>query len=66
MVRVTGLATIVIGGGLVNAGDHLLGPVTQHLDSFLTIHRRPTLLPAELGHESGMLGAILLAEEAVS
>lgn len=66
IVRVMGTENIVIGGGLVHAGEHLFEPVTRHVDELLTVHRRPILRPAELGHESGMLGAILLAEEALA
>ncbi|GGE83134.1 ROK family protein [Mycetocola zhadangensis] len=50
---------IVIGGGLAQAGDALFGPVEKRMNSFLTFHRRPVLLPATVGENAGLVGAAL-------
>lgn len=62
----TGLAlfdpeTVVLGGGLAEAGEDLLGPLRVALRARLTFHREPRLLRAALGDEAGCLGAALLA-----
>ncbi|MDG4833721.1 ROK family protein [Solwaraspora sp. WMMD1047] len=53
--------TIVLGGGLAEAGAHLLDPLHAALRQRLTFHREPRLVPAALGDEAGRLGAALLA-----
>jgi glucokinase len=53
--------TIVLGGGLAEAGAHLLDPLRAALRQRLTFHREPRLVPAALGDEAGRLGAALLA-----
>jgi glucokinase len=52
---------VVIGGGLAGAGDVLMEPLADALDALLTFQRRPRLVRAELGDQSGALGAALLA-----
>jgi glucokinase len=52
---------IVIGGGLSQAGDALFVPLTERLDGLLSFHRRPALVPAQLGENAGLLGAALEA-----
>lgn len=55
---------VVIGGGLVEAGDLLLGPTRTAFEQFVfaTEHRRmPSIIPAELGPDAGWIGAGLLA-----
>jgi glucokinase len=54
-------AVIVIGGGLAEAGEALLGPLREGVHSRVTFHREPVLTRAELGDEAGCLGAALLA-----
>ena len=54
---------IVLGGGLSQAGDALLGPLGVRLDALLTYHRRPLLTRALLGEDAGVLGASLLARD---
>jgi glucokinase len=58
---VLGPAVVVIGGGLAQAGDALLGPVRAGLYARMTFHRRPTVVAAELGDQAGALGAALIA-----
>jgi glucokinase len=51
----------VIGGGLSEAGEALLGPLRAALHARVTFHRLPELVRAGLGDEAGCLGAALLA-----
>ncbi|WP_247674554.1 ROK family protein [Micromonospora sp. C51] len=55
------VATIVLGGGLAQAGAGLFDPLRAALRDRLTFHREPHLVPAVLGDEAGCLGAALLA-----
>ncbi|MEU8284519.1 ROK family protein [Micromonospora sp. NPDC048905] len=59
------VATIVLGGGLAQAGDRLLVPLRAALHERMTFHREPRLVAAALGDEAGCLGAALLALDAV-
>lgn len=57
---------IVLGGGLVEAGEVLMQPVRAALDElWLGAEARPHLrvVPAELGERAGSIGAALLARE---
>jgi glucokinase len=56
-----GTGTVVIGGGLAQAGAQLLEPLERAVDAQLSFHRRPELLPAELGQDAGLIGASLRA-----
>ncbi|OKJ61646.1 ROK family protein [Streptomyces sp. CB02261] len=49
--------SIVLGGGLAEAGDLLLDPVRAGLERRLTFQRPPALVRAELGDWAGCLGA---------
>ncbi|WBB55357.1 ROK family protein [Verrucosispora sp. WMMD573] len=55
------VATIILGGGLAQAGAGLFDPLRAALRDRLTFHREPHLVPAVLGDEAGCLGAALLA-----
>ena len=52
---------IVIGGGLAEAGEALLGPLDKALAAKLTFQYRPAMVRAALGDAAGCLGAALLA-----
>jgi glucokinase len=54
---------IVIGGGLANIGDMLLGPAYEVAEerAFGPALRAVRLAPAELGRDSGVLGAAVFA-----
>jgi glucokinase len=52
---------IVIGGGLAEAGEALLGPLDKALAGKLTFQYRPAMVRAALGDAAGCLGAALLA-----
>jgi glucokinase len=56
---------ILLGGGLARAGRPLFEPVGQALDRHLGVVRRPRLVPAAFADEAGVLGAALLAWEAL-
>ncbi|MDH2391570.1 ROK family protein [Streptomyces sp. HNM0663] len=53
--------SLVIGGGLAEAGRLLFDPVEAALAARLTFQRRPVVLRAELGDRAGCLGAGLIA-----
>ncbi|MEU8299304.1 ROK family protein [Micromonospora sp. NPDC048909] len=59
------VATIVLGGGLAQAGSRLLDPLRAALHERMTFHREPRLVAAALGDEAGCLGAALLALDAL-
>ena len=56
---------IVIGGGVIAAGEMLLGPARQEMLSRALTPARDTVrvVPAAFGDEAGMIGAALLARE---
>ncbi|MBB5824016.1 glucokinase [Micromonospora carbonacea] len=56
--------TVVVGGGLAQAGPRLFDPLRAALHERMTFHRRPRLVAAALGDEAGCLGAALLALDA--
>jgi glucokinase len=58
--------TIILGGGLGEAGDTLLTPLRPALDQRATFHRVPRLVRAALGDTAGCLGAALLALDSVA
>jgi glucokinase len=63
---VTGLTLLdprmlVIGGGLAEAGETLLGPLRAAVGERLTFQTPPVIAPAALGDTAGCLGAGLLA-----
>jgi glucokinase len=58
-------ALIVLGGGLAEAGEALLEPVRTELAARLTWRPAPRLTPSPLGTQAGLLGAALLAWQAV-
>ena len=55
------VSTVVLGGGLAQAGPRLFDPLRTALRERLTFHREPRLVAADLGDEAGCLGAALLA-----
>jgi glucokinase len=57
---------IVVGGGLAESGEALLGPLRRELNSRLTFQRPPRIVGAELGDRAGLLGAALLAWRAAA
>lgn len=52
---------IVVGGGLANAGERLVGQLQATISPLLPVHVHFRLVLAELGDEASCLGAALLA-----
>ncbi|MFG2371117.1 ROK family protein [Streptomyces sp. NPDC048504] len=53
--------TIIIGGGLAEAGETLFTPLRKAVRTRITFQKLPTIVPAALGDTAGCLGAGLLA-----
>ncbi|MEW2545842.1 ROK family protein [Streptomyces sp. NPDC047002] len=53
--------TLIVGGGLAEAGDTLFEPLRAAVAAKVTFQKLPTIVPAELGDTAGCLGAGLLA-----
>lgn len=68
IIHVLAPEVIVLGGGVVQTGEGLLGPVRRQLADhvFYIPLRSIRLLPAALGHDSAVIGAGLLATELLS
>lgn len=62
-VAILGTDTVVLGGGLAEAGEALFGPVTARVNQLLTFQPRPRIVPAELGQNAGLVGSGLNAWE---
>jgi glucokinase len=53
--------TLIIGGGLAEAGETLFTPLRDAVKKRVTFQKLPTIVPAALGDTAGCLGAGLLA-----
>ncbi|MFC8512982.1 ROK family protein [Streptomyces sp. NPDC057257] len=53
--------TLIIGGGLAEAGETLFTPLREAVRRRITFQKLPTIVPAALGDTAGCLGAGLLA-----
>ncbi|WP_411574053.1 ROK family protein [Streptomyces fradiae] len=53
--------TLIIGGGLAEAGETLFTPLRAAVAERITFQRPPVIVPAALGDTAGCLGAGLLA-----
>jgi glucokinase len=56
---------IVFGGGLSNAGETFLKPISDYLDASLTFQRKPRLEIAHYGSKAGTIGCAILAFDLV-
>jgi glucokinase len=63
LVAILAPEAVVIGGGLAQAGPALFEPLGERLDELLSFHRRPALVPAQLGEDAGLLGTALAARD---
>lgn len=54
-------STLIIGGGLAEAGETLFTPLRDAVQQRITFQKLPTIVPAALGDTAGCLGAGLLA-----
>ncbi|WP_018134502.1 ROK family protein [Acaricomes phytoseiuli] len=61
-VATLGRSTVVIGGGLAEAGDELFDPLRRVVDGLLSFQPRPVLRKAVLGPEAGLIGSALRAQ----
>lgn len=57
---------IVIGGGLQQAGETLLGPLRREITKTFSFYPTPTLTLAECGQDAGLLGSALIGARAVT
>jgi glucokinase len=55
--------TLIIGGGLAEAGETLFTPLREAVRRRVTFQRLPSIVPASLGDTAGCLGAGLLARD---
>ncbi|MDX2393565.1 ROK family protein [Streptomyces sp. DK15] len=55
--------TLIIGGGLAEAGDTLFTPLRAAVAERVTFQKLPAIVPAALGDAAGCLGAGLLARD---
>jgi glucokinase len=53
--------TLIIGGGLAEAGETLFSPLRDAVRRRVTFQKLPSIVPAALGDSAGCLGAGLLA-----
>lgn len=53
--------TLIIGGGLAEAGETLFAPLREAVARRVTFQKLPSIVPAALGDTAGCLGAGLLA-----
>jgi glucokinase len=53
--------TVIIGGGLAEAGETLFTPLRAAVERRVTFQKLPSIVPAALGDSAGCLGAGLLA-----
>ena len=66
LVNVLDPEVVVVGGGLAEAGELLIGPVRERFGELVLApdHRPPVrIVAAELGERAGAIGARLLAQE---
>jgi glucokinase len=61
LTAVVAPTTVVVGGGLAEAGDLLFGPLARALDTRLGIVRRPDVVRAVHGEAAAVIGAAHLA-----
>jgi glucokinase len=62
---ITGCERVVLGGGLSGAADLLLPTIETVFDQNLTVQRRPRMITSVFGSSAGLVGAGLLAWQAV-
>lgn len=52
---------VVLAGGMIQRGEALFGPIRERLRAFSKIMPPPPVVPAALGPDAGIYGAIVLA-----
>jgi glucokinase len=66
IVRILGIRLVVMGGGVVHAGDALMDGLNRGVRARLTVHNPPRLAAAALGADAGLHGAGLLGWDRIS
>ncbi len=66
LITVLSPEVIIFGGGLSNAGEMLLGPIRNDLDSSLTFQRKPRLEIAKHGSKAGVIGCAMIAFDLIA
>jgi glucokinase len=64
-IMIVNPARVIIGGGLSKAGERLFTPLRKELDRQITSwsRARRDVVPAQLGDQSVLYGALVLAEQ---
>lgn len=65
-ISLLGCTRVVVGGGLAEAGEALLGPLRQRLKERRTVQALPDVVPAAFGLRAGVIGAGLAARDLAS
>jgi len=66
MAAVAAPGTIVVGGGLAEAGALLFDPLNAAVDARIGVMRRPSIVPALHGEAAAVIGATYLARTALA
>ncbi|SEN87396.1 ROK family protein [Paenibacillus sp. OV219] len=54
---------VIVGGGVAEAGELLLGPVREKINSRYVNSKKPVVLRAALGDSAGLIGAVAYASQ---
>lgn len=65
LVAMIGTETVILGGGLAQAGSALLDPLGKEIEERLSFLRVPRLKTSVLGQDAGLIGAALRARDLV-
>ena len=66
LVNILDPQTIVLGGGIAELGEHLLGPVRNSFERLTperSLRLQESIVLAEFGNRAGAIGAALLAKQ---
>jgi glucokinase len=66
LVAMIGTETVILGGGLAQAGPALLEPLRRRLQEDISFLRMPRLTTSLLGQDAGLIGAALRARDLVA
>jgi glucokinase len=65
LAAIIGTETVILGGGLAQAGPALLDPLRERIEEQLTFLRAPRLKTSLLGQDAGLIGAGMQARDLV-
>lgn len=66
LVAILGTETVILGGGLAQAGRALLTPLAGQIEQQLSFLRPPRLKTSQLGQDAGLIGAAMRARDLVA